>query len=128
MTTFAIIRKFWYVVPLVGLMFAVLFMRASLAHKDTQLVTAHAQVEDLTKANKDAQIVIKSFAQQRIDNDAIASAVASKIKITNTRETNYQTTIERIAGEPQVRDWRAVPVPASVRGALQANRSNPGAP
>ena len=123
MGAFAIIRKFWYVLPLVGLTFAVLFMRGSLAHKDTELVTAHAQVADLTKANKDAQIVIESFAAQRIDNDAIATLVAAKIKVTNTREVNYQTTIQRIANnDPAVRDWRAMPVPASVRSALQADR------
>ncbi len=129
MTTLMILRKFWYVVPLIGLTFALLFMRVSLAHKDTQLVTAKAQVEDLTKANKDAQIVIKRFEQQRLDNDAIASLVAAKIKVTNTRETNYQTTIERIANnDPQVRDWRNVPVPDSVRRTLQADRSNAGTP
>jgi hypothetical protein len=111
------------------LTFALLFMRASLANKETQLVTAHAQVADLTKANKDAQNVIERFAAQRMDNDAIASLVAAKIKVTNTREVNYQTTIQRIANnDPAVRDWRAVAVPASVRGALQTNRSNPGAP
>lgn len=125
----SILRRFWYVVPLLGLTFALLFLRADLAHKETQLVTSKAQVADLTKANKDAQTVIAAFAQQRIDNDAIAELVAAKIKVTNVRETNYQTTIERIAAnDPAVRDWRNVPVPVGVRRALQADRSDSRAP
>ena len=125
----SILRRFWYVVPLIGLTFALLFMRADLAKKETALVTSKAQVADLTKANKDAQTVIAAFAQQRIDNDAIAELVAAKIKVTNLRETNYQTTIERIAtNDPAVRDWRNVPVPVGVRSALQADRPDARAP
>lgn len=117
-----VLRKFWYVMPIIGLTFALLFVRVSLAKKETQLATSQASIASLTKANKDAQIVIAAFAQQRIDNDAIASLVAAKIKITNTREVNYQTTIQRIAAnDPTVRDWRAVSVPISVRGALSSN-------
>ncbi len=130
MTAWAIIRRFWWIAPLVILSFIVLWQRADISGKAADLKVAAAQNADLTKANKHADDVIASFKQQRIDNDAIAQLVADKIKVSNVRETNYQTTIERIAtNEPQVRDWRAVPVPDSVRRALlQTGRSDPGTP
>ncbi len=124
-----IIKRLWWILPIVGLSFAVLWLRADISAKAAKLAVADAKNADLTKANKDAQTVIAAFAQQRIDNDAIAELVAAKIKVTNTREVNYQTTIERIAAnDPAVRDWRAVPVPASVREALHPNRPNAPAP
>ncbi len=122
-----VFRKFWYVVPLLGLTFALLWLRTDLADKRTELATASAKNADLTKANKDAATVIAAFAAQRLSNEAIADLVAAKIKVTNTREVNYQTTIQRIANEPAIRDWRAVPVPVGVRSALQADRPDAAA-
>lgn len=121
----SIVRRFWYVIPLVGLTFALLFMRASLAHKDTELTVANAHAVDLTKANADAKLQLDKLAANRIDNDAIASAVAAKVGVNTVRETNTRTIIERAGqNDPKVSTWLREPVPSSVRGALSADRPN----
>lgn len=121
--TLALIRKlapFVIVALLVGF---ILFQRNSITAANARLAAKTEEAKNLTAANKNAADTIAKFSQQRIDNDAIATAVASKIKVTNTREVTYQNTIEKAnADDPQVSDWRSVAVPARVRSALSTNQ------
>lgn len=122
MAAWPLIKRFWWIIPLVGLVFTILIMKADISAKAALLTTRNAQVADLTKSNKDAADVINRLAAARIDNDAIAEAVASKVGTNTVRETHTNTIIERAGhNDPKVHDWLSEPIPASVRGALQAH-------
>lgn len=123
-----ILKKYWWVGIIVALAFFCMFEYADIKKKETDLANRTAQVKDLTKSNEDAALTINRFAQQRIDNDAIADMIASRIKITNTRETDYKTIIQKAVTDAKVASWATTPVPVSVRNALQADRSKPSAP
>jgi hypothetical protein len=112
--------------PYVGiaLLFAiVLFQRNEITGKAAKLEAAELANKSLATANDQNQRVIADFAKQRIDNDKIAAAVASKIETNSVREIRTNTIIqEALNNDPQVRDWANVPVPAGVRAALGATR------
>ena len=115
----AFIKRFWYVAPLIALAFIVLFQRNTITDRTAKLdasVKAEAQLRETNKANAD---IIEALSQRRVDNDAIAEAVAAKLGTVKTREVNTRTIIERAkANDPNVRDWADRPIPDSVRGAL----------
>jgi hypothetical protein len=118
-----LIKRFWWLVPLIGMMFAILIMKANLAHKDEVITTANAKNADLTKANADSKRQIDNFAAQRIDNDAIAAAIVVKQGTNTVREINTRTIIEKAGkDDAQVATWNNTSVPVSVRRALQTNR------
>ncbi len=120
--TWAVVRKFWYVLPLVGLLLLVLWQRNSLTDKTAKLDAANVQVTSLTSANKADQDAFAALRGARVDNDAIAAAIAAKLGDNRTIETNTRTIIERAArDDPATRDWASQPVPLSVRGALHAS-------
>ena len=71
------------------------------------------------KANEQNVRVIEGFAKQRIDNDAIATAVAKKLDGNRARTEGQRAAIRNAQNDPTVRDWAAVPVPDSVQRALE---------
>lgn len=115
----ALFKRFWFVIPIVALAFIVLFQRNTITGRTAErdaAVKAEAQVRE---ANRSQEETIRRMAGARIDNDAIAEAVAARIGDVRTREVNTRTIIERAkANDPQVRDWADSPIPNGVRGAL----------
>lgn len=121
MTTFAILRKIWPYLAIAALAFVVLFQRNTITGKAAKLTAAESRIADLNKANRDNVLTLASIASRQPDNDAIATAVAAKLKGNTVREIETRTIIERArANDPAVRAWGAVPVPISVRSALRS--------
>lgn len=115
----ALFKRFWFVIPLVALAFIVLFQRNTITGRTAERDAAQAQAAQLQETNEANQDIIEALAQARIDNDAIAEAVAARIGEVRTREVNTRTIIERAKqDDPVVRDWANEPIPSSVRGAL----------
>lgn len=121
-TALTLLRKFWYVIPLVGLLITVLVMRNDLTDKTAKLDAANTRVTDVTEANKGFKEALDKVNAARVDNDAIANAVAAKIGTNTVRETVTHTTIEKAAAnDPAVRTLVDTPLPDSVRNALRAH-------
>lgn len=120
----ALFKRFWFVLPLVALIFIVLFQRNTITGRTAErdaAVKAEAQVRE---ANRSQEETIRRMASARIDNDAIAAAVAAKLGDVKTREVNTRTIIERAkVNDPNVRDWADRPIPDSVRGAINTPRN-----
>jgi hypothetical protein len=120
MTAWVILKRFWFVLPLVGLLITVLLQRNHITAQAGDLKAAQVHVTDLTNANKGYVDALATIKQQRVDNDAIATAVAARLSGNTVRETNTRTIIEKAAAnDPAVRDWGSTPVPSGVRGALR---------
>lgn len=128
MTTLAILRKFWPLFVIVPLAFIVLFQRNTITGRTAERNAAVARVADVSEANKSLSHALDTVRQARVDNDAIADAVAARIGSNSARLVETRTVIERVkANEPAVRAWGAVPVPSSVREALRARPQHPDA-
>lgn len=118
----ALVKRFWYVIPLVGLLITVLVMRNDLTDKTAKLDAANVRVTDVTAANKGLSTALDKVNAARVDNDAIATAVAAKLGTNTVRETNTRTIIEKAAAnDPAVRNLVDTPLPDSVRAGLRAN-------
>lgn len=115
----AFVKRFWPLFVIVPLVFVLLIQRNTITGRTAErdaAVKAEAQVRE---ANRSQEETIRRMAGARIDNDAIAAAVAERLGTVKTRETNTRTIIERAkVNDPQVRDWADSPIPNSVRGAL----------
>lgn len=112
-------RRFWPLFVIVPLAFVVLIQRTTISDKTAKLDAKTAEAANLSKANAANVRIIEGFSKQRIDNDAIAEAVATRLNKNGVREVNTRTVIERLKrDDPQVRDWANVPVPDSVRRTL----------
>lgn len=97
----------------------VLWQRNSLTAAEADAKAKKEQISQLTEANKSQLSIINSQAQARIDNDAIADLVASRVGAIKVRETNTQTIIkEAKQNDPATRDWSSVPVPRVVQNAI----------
>jgi hypothetical protein len=117
----SLLARFWYVVPIVALTGAVWWLHEDNAVKAANLKAAALQVQTVTTANAGLAVAINAVKAQRIDNDAIATAVASKIGTNTVRETVTNNTIEKaVANDPKVAEWASTPVPIGVRQALSA--------
>lgn len=129
MTTLLFFKKFWPFGIIVVLAFVVMFMRTTIATRTADRDAARARVAEVTEANKSLNDTVKSFAQQRVDNDAIAEAVAARIGGNTTRLVETRTIIEKAKrDDPVVRAWGALLVPSSVREALRARPKPSGTP
>lgn len=129
MTWLLFIKKFWPFGVIIVLAFAVLFMRNTITDRTAERDAAKARVADVTEANAGLKRALELAGQARIDNDAIAEAVALKLKGTQARVVEYRTTIEKVkANDPVVRAWGVVPVPSRVREALRAREGHSDAP
>jgi hypothetical protein len=112
-------KRFWPLFVIVPLAFVILIQRTTISDKTAKLDLKTAEAAQLSEANKANTATIRAFAQQRIDNDAIAEAVAARLDRNGVREVNTRTIIERAKqDDPQVRDWANQPVPNSVRRAI----------
>lgn len=126
MTTWAFIRKFWPFGLIVALAFVVLFQRNTITGRTAERDAATARVKDVSEANAGLRRTLDVMAAARVDNDAIAEAVAKRIGNTQTRLVETRTIIEKAKrDDPAVRNWGAVPVPSSVREALRAREADP---
>jgi hypothetical protein len=101
------------------LLMAVLWLRgnnAKIAGERDQAVI----VRDLyKKANDQNKLVIEGFAKQRIDNDAIATAVASKLEGNRARTEQSRRQLREAQNDPNVRNWANQPVPNGMRRILE---------
>lgn len=117
----AFVKRFWPLFVIVPLVFVILFQRNTITGRTAErdaAVKAEAQVRE---ANRSQEETIRRMAGARIDNDAIANAVAAKLTAVKTREVNTRTIIERAkTNDPQVRDWADSPIPNSVQRALNS--------
>ena len=124
--TLKFILKLAPYLAIVALIFVVLFQRNTITDRNAKVAAAAVRVADVTDANKSLAKALDATKQARIDNDAIAEAVAARIGGTQTRLVETRTIIEKAkANEPAVRAWGAVPVPVSVRQALRARAIDP---
>lgn len=121
LTALKFAKTFGPYIAIVGLIMAVLFLRNDVTGARAGEATALQKAANLQAVNVENARTIASMGQQRVDNDAIASAVAAKVGANVTRETRVVTVLkEGQRNDPQVRDWAASPIPGSVRGALNA--------
>lgn len=119
------LRKFWYVVPLVGLLVWALIIRNDLTEKKANLAAAENHVKDMAAANQSLNAQMSQIRLQRIDNDTIALKVAAAIDKNKVVETHTQTIIEKAAAhDPVTKSWADSPLPSSVRDALHADQGN----
>lgn len=97
----------------------VLWQRNSLTDKSAKLEAASGAVSRLEATNAANQKTINDFAQQRVDNDAIAEAVASRIDVNRaaTQAVNNKLK-DAYRNDPNVRTWADMPIPDSVRRAI----------
>lgn len=118
----ALLKRFWYVLPLIAMGAALMITRGTLADVRGDLKAADARVQSLNEANATLSHTIDMVGQQRVDNDAIAAAVAMQLQSNVARETTTRTIIERAAhDDPAIADWGSGAVPDGVRAALRAN-------
>lgn len=123
----ALVKRFWPFALGLGALIAVgaLYLDNKAAHAD--LKVAQQRVSDVIAANKSLNTALTAVSAQRVDNDAIAAAIAGKLGAIKTRETQTQTIIERaIASDPKTAAWASVAVPDSVRSALRARQVDAG--
>jgi hypothetical protein len=97
----------------------VLWQRNTISTQGGKLNLAAQQITDLTAANASAQVTINGFAQQRIDNDAIAAAVAKRLESNRAQTEGQRQAIRNATNDPSVRNWANQPVPSSVRNVLE---------
>lgn len=98
-----------------------LYQRGNLATATGERDAALVHAAQLAATNAANQRTMQGMAAQRIDNDAIATAVATRLQDNQVREVHTQTVIrEAIRNDPTVRTWADSPIPDSVRSALAA--------
>jgi len=115
----AAIRKYWAAIPILGLAAFAIYQHVEGVKQAADLKVALANATTLTATNKSQAAALDAVKAQRIDNDAIATAVAAKLTGNTTKETVIKTTIQKaIANDPKVAAWADAPVPDSVRAAL----------
>jgi hypothetical protein len=117
-----LLRRFWPAIPIVGLAVALWFSREDAKAAKANEAAAVEHVATVEKANEQLAGALDTIKQQRVDNDAIAAAVAARLGANTIRETNTKTIIEKaVSNDPKVRDWAGAPIPDSVREALRAH-------
>jgi hypothetical protein len=119
--TWGALLKFWWVPLCAALVVTVLLQRNDITSKKAAIDAAATRITDLDNANRNQKAALDKVTAARIDNDAIAVAVAAKLQGNTVRETNTRTIIEKAAAnDPVIRDWASEPVPGGVRDALRA--------
>lgn len=109
-------------VIIVGLVMAVLWMRGNNAKLAGEVDVVTLQRDTAIQANKENEKTIEAFRQQRVDNDAIATAVASKLSLNRARTERSRQAIRNAQDDPTVRAWANEPVPDSVSRAINPAR------
>ncbi len=111
-------------VVIVGLVIAVLWLRGNNAKLAGEVDVVKIERDGAIKANKANEEAIEAFKRQRVDNDAIANAVASKLNSNRARTERSRQAIRNAQNDPNVRAWANQPVPSGVRSAIEAPPSN----
>jgi hypothetical protein len=111
--------KFGPFIAIALLLGFILWQRNTISEQKGSLHVAQQQINDLNAANASAQVTINSFSQQRIDNDAIADAVAKRLDTNRAQTEGQRQAIRTASNDPKVRDWANQPVPSSVRNVLE---------
>lgn len=125
-TALSLLRRFWPAIPIVALAVALWFAREDAHVARSDLKAANEHVQTVETANASLKTAIDAVKAQRVDNDAIAAAVALKLGDNATREIQTRTIIEKaVHDDPKVRDWADSPLPDSVRAALQPDNGRP---
>lgn len=104
----------------------VLWQRNTISTQSGKLNVAAQQIVDLTAANASAQATIDSFAERRIDNDAIAAAVAQRLDSNRAHTEGQRQAIRNASNDPTVHDWAAMPIPDLIRRLLNDEVAAPG--
>lgn len=117
------------IVVIVGLLMTVLFLRNDVTKASAERNAAKAEAANLSASNAENARTMAAMGQARVDNDAIANAVAAKIHINVTRETRVVTALKDAKrNDPNVRTWADSPIPGSVRAQLAPAGDNVQAP
>lgn len=123
----AALRKFWPAIPIAVLAAYAGYQHYQHERAEDQLSALMTVNETLSDANNSQERSLAAVSAQRIDNDAIATAVAAKLSASVTHETNTRTIIEKaVSNDPKVADWAATPVPVVVRRALAGDQDGTG--
>lgn len=119
----ALLKKFWFVLPIAGLFFAVLWLRADVASAKADRDTAQAEATLLKGVNEQNAKVMEGYLEQRLANDAIVMQLGEALKGNAERETNVRIEVEREArNDPVVRDWLNQPIPNGLRRVVEPAR------
>ena len=102
-----------------ALLAAFLWQRNDLTRARDALTAEQRTTADLRAANGTLAKSLDVERSKRVDNDAIAAAVAARIGTIQTTETNTIVKYEKAKqDDPTVVDWSRQPVPDSVREAV----------
>lgn len=101
---------------------ALLWVRGENAKLNGRLKASEIVNTYLTKANEQNERVIEGFSKQRLDNDAIAAAVAKRLDSNRARTEATRQGIRNASNDPKVRAWADSPVPGGVRDAIETRR------
>lgn len=116
----ALFKKFWFVLPIVGLAFAVLWLRADVASAKADRDTAKAEAAILKGVNDQNAKVMEGYLEQRLANDEIVRQLGEAMQGNANRETNVRIEVEKEArNEPASRDWLNQPIPNGLRRVIE---------
>jgi hypothetical protein len=116
----ALFKKFWFVLPIAGLAFAVLWLRADVADAKADRDKAQAEAALLKTVNEQNAKVMEGYLEQRLANDAIVGQLVGAMQGNAERETNVRIEVEKEArNEPAVRDWLNQPIPNGLRRIIE---------
>lgn len=117
---FALLKKFWFVVPIAGLLFYALWLRADVADAKADRDKAQAEAALLKTVNEQNAETMKGYLEQRLANDAIVGQLVASMQDNADRETNVRVEVEKEArNEPAVRDWLNQPIPNGLRRVIE---------
>jgi hypothetical protein len=103
-----------------GLVIAVLWLRGNNAKLAGQVDVVTIERDSAVKANEANEKTIEAFRNQRVDNDAIAAAIASKLNSNRARTEGQRQAIRNAQNDPNVRAWANQPIPSIVRDTIEA--------
>ena len=114
-----LLKRFWPVIPIVGLAVALWFSNEGRKTARADEATAKQYAATVTEANGRLAGALDTMKQMRVDNDAIATAVAVKLGVNTARAADTKAAIEKaVNDDPKARNWSGDAVPDSVRKAL----------
>lgn len=105
---------------------ALLWVKIDLAKTKGDLALKTAEAAQLKKTNEQNARVIEGFTQQRIDNDAIAEAIAARLNLNRAQTEKVRVQLKEARNDPTVRDWAAMPVPDLVKRLLNEELTGDG--
>ena len=122
MTYFKLALKLGPYIAITILIVAFLWQRGSLVKANAKEKAARVELGTALAANVQNEKTIEGFRQQRVDNDAIALAVAERLNVTRSGTERIAIELREARNDPKVRDWSDTPVPDSVQRSLSTAR------